>query len=171
MYIQRVGESSYRLEAEAWWVDAWEFERLVREAESAQESPGAIARFRDAVALCRGEFCDDAYYPWLEYVRERYRNLFVTASGRLAYLLSGAGERDQALAVLDRAVRADPVCEDLVRRAIAIEARLGKRSAALARYRKFEATLDAELEVEPDPETRELVERLVRGRPESGRTA
>jgi DNA-binding SARP family transcriptional activator len=160
-YIERVGDGAYRLEEAAWWVDAWEFERLIQKAEDAEDSADAITGFRDAVALYRGEFCDDAYYPWLEPVRARFRSLFVEACGRLAYLLSSAGEHDQALAVLDRAIRADPVCEDLVRRAIAVEAALGRRAAALARYRKLEATLDAELDVEPDPETQDLVERLL----------
>ncbi len=84
------------------------------------------------------------------------------ACGRLAFLLSTAGEHDQALSVLDRAIQADPVCEDLVRRAIAVEAALGRRAAALARYRRLETTLDAELDIEPDSETRELIDRLLR---------
>jgi DNA-binding SARP family transcriptional activator len=161
MYVERVGESAYRLDEGAWWVDVWEFERLIRQAERSDDADEAVTKFRDAVALYRGEFCDDAYYPWLEGIRERLRNLFVEACGRLAYLLSTAEEHDQALSVLDRAIQTDPVCEDLVRRAIAVEAALGRRGAALARYRKLEATLDEQLSVEPDPETRGLVERLL----------
>jgi DNA-binding SARP family transcriptional activator/LysM repeat protein len=162
VYVERVGDSAYRLEEHTWWIDAWEFERLIREAERTEDAIEAIGRLRDAVALYRGEFCDDAYYPWLEGVRERFRNLFVEACGRLSYLLSTAGEHDQALSVLERAIQADPVCEDLVRRAIAVEAALGRRAAALARYRRLETTLDAELDIEPDPETRELIDRLLR---------
>jgi DNA-binding SARP family transcriptional activator len=168
MYVERVGESAYRLDEGAWWVDAWEFERRIREAERSDDATETITKFRDAVALYRGEFCDDAYYPWLEGIRERFRNLFVEASGRLAYLLSTAQEHDQALSVLDRAIQTDPVCEDLVRRAIAVEAALGRRGAALARYRKLEATLDEQLSVEPDPETRGLVERLLGPRERAG---
>jgi DNA-binding SARP family transcriptional activator len=168
MYVERVGESAYRLEESVWWVDAWEFERLIREAERSDDATEAITRFREAVALYRGEFCDDAYYPWLDGIRERFRNLFVEACGRLAYLLSTAEEHDQALSVLDRAIQTDPVCEDLVRRAIAVEAALGRRAAALARYRKLEATLDEQLSVEPDPETRGLVERLLGPRERAG---
>ena len=93
---------------------------------------------------------------------ERFRNLFIEACGRLADLLSAAGEREEALFVLDRAIKTDPVCEDLVRRAMAIEAALGRRAVALARYRKLEATLDEQLGVEPDPETEALVHRMLR---------
>jgi DNA-binding SARP family transcriptional activator len=168
MYVERVGESAYRLDDSAWWVDAWEFERLIREGERSDDADEAVTKFRDAVALYRGEFCDDAYYPWLDGIRERFRNLFVEACGRLAFLLSTAEEHDQALSVLDRAIQTDPVCEDLVRRAIAVEAALGRRGAALARYRKLEATLDVQLSVEPDPETRRLVDRLLGPRERPG---
>lgn len=43
---------------------------------------------------------------------------------------------------------------------MAIEGSLGRRAAALARYRKLEAKLDAELGVEPDPETQVLASQL-----------
>ncbi len=164
MYVERVGETSYRLEQGAWWVDAWEFESLIVDAERCDDAAQAVAGFQDALALYRGEFCDDTYYPWLEEARERFRNLFVEASARLAYLLTTVERHDEALSVLDRAIRIDPVSEDLIRRAMAIEAELGRRAAALTRYRKFEATLDEQLGVEPDPDTQLLAERLLRPR-------
>jgi two-component SAPR family response regulator len=164
MYIERVGDSSYRLESATWWVDALEFERLIRDAERSNDVVQAVSWFRDALALYRGEFCDDSYYPWLEGVRERLRNIFVQASARLAYLLSTAEQHDEALSVLDRAIKADPVCEDLVRRAMAIEATLGRRAAAITRYRKLETKLDEHLGVEPDPESQAMIERLGLGR-------
>lgn len=159
MYLERVGDS-YRLQEDGWWVDAWEFERLIREAGRTQAVAEAITKLRNAVALYRGEFCDDAYYAWLEPIRDRFRNLFTEASGRLGALLHGAGHHNEALVVLDRAIEADPICEDLVREAMAIEAAIGRRAAALDRYRKFEVALDRDLGVEPDPETQALVRRL-----------
>ena len=62
----------------------------------------------------------------------------------------------------DRGIEVDPVCEDLYRRAMAIEASLDRRAAALARYRQLEATLDEHLGVEPDPETKNLAHQLAR---------
>jgi two-component SAPR family response regulator len=161
MYVERVGESSYRLEDGAWWIDAWEFERLIREAEHGADAATAVSQFRQALSLYGGEFCDDSYYPWLEDVRERFRNLFVEASARLAYLLSSGNRHDEALTVLERATRVDPVCEDLVRKAMAIEAALGRRAAALARYRRLETALDEQLGVEPDGETHAMVQHLL----------
>jgi DNA-binding SARP family transcriptional activator len=167
MFLERVGDS-YRLERVAWWVDAWEFERLIKEAGRSEDQADSVTMLRGAVALYRGEFCDDQYYSWAETIRERYRSLFVEASARLADLLTEAGGHEEALLVLDRAIEADPVCEDLTRRAMAIEAALGRRAAALSRYRKTEAVLDTELGVEPDPETQGLIRQLVH---EKGRVA
>jgi DNA-binding SARP family transcriptional activator len=168
IYVERVGESSYRLEQGVWWVDAWEFERLIVDAERGDDSAKAVTGFRDALSLYHGEFCDDAYYPWLDSVRERFRNVFVEASTRLAYLLSTAEQHDEALSILDRAIKADPLCEDLIRRAMGIEAALGRRAAAITRYRKLEATLDEQLGVGPDPETQILIQRLVRPKVRAG---
>ncbi len=166
MFLERIGDS-YRLERDAWWVDAWEFERLVEDARRSEDRARMVTELRNAVALYRGEFCDDQYYSWAEPIRDRCRSLLVESSARLADLLIEAREYNEALSVLDRAVSADPVCEDLVRRAMAIEATLGRRAAALARYRKLERILEEELGVEPDPETQALVRRLVPPRHEN----
>jgi len=168
MYIERTNGTTYRLEKDVWWVDVWEFERVIQEAEEADEVGEALDRFHTAIGLYRGEFCDDAYYPWAEGVRERYRNLFIEACARYAFLLSEAGQPDEALAVLDRAIKVDPVCEDVVRRAMVVEAALGRRAAALARFRRLEATLDEQLGVEPDPETQQLVHQLMRSNEMAG---
>jgi DNA-binding SARP family transcriptional activator len=167
IFLERVGDS-YRLERVAWWVDAWEFERLIGEATRSEDQADSVTKLRNAVALYRGEFCDDQYYSWAEPIRERYRSLLVEGSARLADLLIRAEEQEEALSALDRAIEADPVCEDLTRRAMAIEAALGRRAAALARYRKLEAILDEQLGVEPDPETQRLMRQLVH---QNGRTA
>jgi DNA-binding SARP family transcriptional activator len=160
LFLERVGDS-YRLEKGAWWVDAWEFERLIEEARGSTNQMDTADQLRRAVRLYRGEFCDDQYYSWAEPIRERFRALFVEASARLADLLSRAGEKDEALSVLDRATALDPVSEDLARRAMAIEVALGRRAAAVTRYRKLETVLDEAIGVEPDPETQALIRQLI----------
>lgn len=162
-YVDKEDDVFY-LDKALWWADAWEFERLVNEAQRSKQDE-VIGKLRDAVALYRGEFCADFYYPWAEPVRERFRALFVRACARLADLTLARGAHEEALTVLDRGIEADPVCEDLWRRAMAIEASLGRRAAALSRYRKLEVTLNQELDVEPDPETQALVRELLAEKP------
>lgn len=160
-YVERQGEI-YRLQEGEWWIDAWEFERRIKEAQDLREAREVIERLRSGIALYRREFCAENYYPWAEPMRERLRAVFVQASAQLADLLANEGAQEEALSVLDRAIEADPISEDLSRRAMAIDASVGRRAAALTRYRRLEATLDRDLGVEPDPETQALVRELLR---------
>lgn len=146
-----------RLDGGAWWIDAFAFANLIVEAE---RSPDEATKLRQALALYRGDFCGDTYYPWAEPIRERYRALFTRGAARLAEAISGDGQHDEALDVLEHAIQADPLCEDLWRRAMKMEASLGRRAAALDRFNRLRALLAHELSVEPDPETQRLVKGL-----------
>lgn len=155
MYFIRV-EETWRLEAGSLWVDAFEFARLIDEAEHARDATESVILLRQAIVLYRGNFCDDLSYPWAEPVRERFRNLFTRASARLAEILADAGENEEALEVLDRAIKIDVLCEDLWRRAMSVESSMGRRAAAADRYKRLRTLLATELNVEPDPETQRL---------------
>lgn len=112
---------------------------------------------RQALALYKGEFCDDAYYSWAEPTRERYRRLFIRSSARLAELLVANDEEEEATEVLERGIEVDPYCEDLHRRLIRLDAESGKVNSAFAHYEKLVAVLAKGLEVEPEPQTKALM--------------
>lgn len=161
-YLSRVGHNIV-LGQEGWWADAWEFEALIARAgrlEGAEAGP----LLRRAVELYRGDFCDDAYFSWLEPVRERYRRVLLKAAARLAELLSCGGDTQGAIEALERATEVDPYCEDLYRRLIELEAREGRVNAAEQRYQKLARLLAEELGVEPEPKTMELMSSLTRSR-------
>jgi transcriptional activator len=67
-----------------------------------------------------------------------------------------------AIGVLDRAIEVDPVNEDLYRRAMAIEGRIGRSKAVVKRFNKLEAVLQDELDVDPDEETSALLRQIMR---------
>lgn len=163
MYLIKV-EDSWRLEDGSWWIDAFEFARLVKEAER-EDVAESVTKLRQAVALYRGNFCDDLSYPWAEPVRERYRSMFTRASAWLAEILTGAGENEEALEVLERAIQVDVLCEDLWRRAMLVESALGRRAAAADRYNRLRELLASELNVEPDPETQRIARSLASNDP------
>jgi DNA-binding SARP family transcriptional activator len=153
-HITRAREN-YRLNFENWWADAVAFESQFSRAGSlaAEDSIETLSR---ALDLYKGPFCDDCYFHWLEPVRDRYRSIFVKSSARLANLFMEYDRADEAIVVLDRAIQVDLVNEDLYRRAMAIEGRLGRRKAVHERLNKLQAILQDELDVDPDEETASL---------------
>lgn len=156
--------NTWRLNRGEWWVDGWEMERLVSESQRSPYAEAVFANLEQAVALYRGEFCAESYYAWAEPVRERYRTIFLQACVRLAELLTDRGDLPRALELLDRALTADPFNEEVVRFAIKLEASLGRRAAALERYRIFSKTLRENLDVDPDPQTQTLVRQITHGK-------
>ncbi|MEX2555566.1 MAG: BTAD domain-containing putative transcriptional regulator [Actinomycetota bacterium] len=163
MYLVKV-EEAWRLEEGSWWVDAFEFARLAKEAERGDVAR-SVKKLRQAVALYRGNFCDELSYPWAEPIRERYRSMFTRAAARLAEILTEVGENEEALEVLERAIEVDVLCEDLWRRAMLVESALGRRAAATERYNKLRQLLATELDVEADPETQRIARSLAAADP------
>lgn len=162
-YVTRAGDL-VALEPGCWWADAWTFELLVNKIHELDDKE-SIATLRRVLDLYRGDFCDDTYYAWSESIRERYRRLFLDATVKLTELLEVQGEAESAVQALDRGIEVDPLCEELYRRAIKIEASLGRTNAARIRYQKLTTVLADELGEDPDPQTQELM----RGFRNSGR--
>lgn len=151
---------TYRLNPNYWWTDVGALGSLISQAESSSPEE-SIKLLPQAVALYKAPFCDDCYYAWLEPVRDRLRRMVVKASARLANLLMEFGEADEAIAALDRAIEIEPINEDLYRRAIAMEGRLGRRKAVLHRFNVLQAVLQDEIDVDPDEETLQLVRKVL----------
>lgn len=114
-----------------------------------------------ACDLYRGQFCEGRYYSWATSVQERMRDLFVGAAARLAAWLEGRCDWFAALALLDKAIDADPYNEGLYRHAMRIEAARGRRDLVIRRYRRLRKLLISDLEIEPATETMLSLERLV----------
>lgn len=159
-HISHVGDL-YRLDFKYWWTDVAAFESILTAAGSLA-AEDAIAQLSAALDLYRGPLFDDCYYSWAETPRNRYRSLFVKSSARLANLMMEYGESDDAISALDRAIDVDPVNEDLYRRAMAIEGRIGRSKAVVKRFNKLEAILQDELDVDPDEETSALLRQIMR---------
>lgn len=168
-HVEHPRDDFYRLDLAYWWTDVSAFESLLSGAGAlpAEEATKALS---SALDLYQGPFCDDCYYAWVEDPRERYRALFVKSSATLANLVMEYGQPDDAIAVLDRAIEVDPVNEDLYRRAISIEGRIGRRKAVVTRFSRLEAILQDELDVDPDEETAALFRQIMREIEQSRRT-
>lgn len=133
------------------WVDACAFEEAA--------ARGDVER---AAALYTGHLMVGHDDEWLLVERERLRAVLLGVLLELAERHLGAGRGPEALAVLDRLLREDPLREDAVRLAMRVRYGAGDRAGALAVYERFSELLANELRVEPMEQTRALFEALVR---------
>lgn len=141
------------LAADALQCDALEFLDAVR-----------VAAHDEALRLYRGDFLDGFHVEasaelssWIDDRRQSFRRLAANA----------AIERAEFLATSDPPASADNARfalslaswdESLVRRAVSAIDRAGDRAGAVAAYESFAARLRDQLEVEPAPETRTLID-------------
>ena len=158
--IERDGDR-YRVDPTVFAVDLWRFQTALAAARHAQLDPAVAVALAQAGEAYGGVLLDGAPYAWAEVPREEVRRRAVDALARLAELRRGAGDQDGALSALEQAVAADPVAEELYRRVMRLEAELGRPDAVRRTYRLLARRL-ADLDVDPDPETEQLVAELLR---------
>jgi DNA-binding SARP family transcriptional activator len=87
------------------------------------------------------------------------------AVAKLSDLRYAEGDYEVALEAVLRAIEAEPYAEHFYRRAMSIYGRLGRASEVERIYRQLEAELSDELDAEPDPETSDLRDRLLKQSP------
>jgi DNA-binding SARP family transcriptional activator len=158
--IQRNG-LHYRVDQELFTVDQWRFQAAMAAAHRADHDAtvaGALAEAGDAYG---GPLLDGTPYAWVELPREDLRRQAVDALARLAELCQAAGSLQAAMAALEQAIGVDPVAEELYRRLMRLQAGLGRPDAVQRTYRLLARQL-AELDVDPEPETEQLVVELLR---------
>jgi DNA-binding SARP family transcriptional activator len=158
--IERDGDR-YRVDPTVFAVDLWRFQQALAAARHAQLDPAVAAALAQAGEAYGGVLLDGAPYAWVEVPREEVRRRAVDALARLAELRQAAGDQQGALSALEQAVAADPVAEELYRRVMRLEAELDRPDAVRRTYRLLARRL-ADLDVDPDPETEQLVAELLR---------
>jgi DNA-binding SARP family transcriptional activator len=121
-----------------------------------------------ALAAYKGPFlagfslpdCPD-FDAWLAAEREHARVLAVRGFSRLARLAEARGDYHAARDALDRALRDDPLQEDLQRDAMRLHYLAGDRVGAIRRYEHLRDLLDAEMGVPPMEATRALYDAVI----------
>jgi DNA-binding SARP family transcriptional activator len=158
-----LAEGTYRLNRDAGVaVDVTAFDELLQAGECAaraEQHDIAIARFRQAVELYRGDLCSG---PGIQGVveRERARALYLTTLARLSGYAFGAGDYHTSLRCALQLLAKDPCREDAHRLVMRAHLRRGERAQALRQYRLCEAVLREEFDAAPEPATRQLYERI-----------
>jgi LuxR family maltose regulon positive regulatory protein len=144
-----------------YWFDVEEFGRLLEGA-----GPGRrMERLQQAIALYQGDFLEDCYADWCLPTRERLRERCLEALYELAARLLAQRRYRQATHMLRRGLAMDDLRERFHRQLMRAYALSGRRSEALAQYRRCAEILERELGTAPSPETTALYQRILEGLP------
>jgi DNA-binding SARP family transcriptional activator len=139
--------------------DLWEFQDYLSQAARASSDDEALDALRKAVDVYQGDFVSDVDYLWIETVREDLHRRALDAHLRLAELEEVCENPDAALDVLSRSVDLDCYAEEVYRRLMALQARIGRPDSIAATWHQLQRNL-AVLEVDPEPATVRLFQDL-----------
>lgn len=168
VYFRSQGEAvGFMPPAGRYWLDVERFEGLLHSNEALGTEPGRdrIRRLETATALYRGDLLETLDAPWCTAERTRLRSLLMVTLRQLYQEYADRGELNRALDHCHRMLALDPMWEQANRAMMRILARLGNRPAALKVYDRCRDLLRNEMNVEPEPATRALAERIAAGVP------
>ena len=157
--IERDGDR-YRIEP-VFEVDLWRFQEALPAAGASTGDAEWAAGLQAAADLYGGELLAGVDWAWAEVPREDLRRRAVDVLVSLAATRLVAGDARAALDALSRAVEIDPVAEQLYRRIMRLHARQARVDEVEATYLRLKARL-AELDLEPTPESQQLLAELAR---------
>ena len=131
------------------WVDVLAFER------QATQQDGR------AMALYTGPFLGHEQVPaWAESRRDHERTRFIRLVNRHCDDVHRAGNVDEVIWSLERAIDADPTAEPLYQRLIPVLLVQGRRAEALAQFDRCRSALDRWSNCVPSPELHALVKHI-----------
>jgi TolB-like protein/DNA-binding SARP family transcriptional activator/Flp pilus assembly protein TadD len=160
------------LDVSAFDVDVIGFRQLATQSGSCE--------LEAATSLYAGEFLDgleiesEEFQSWCRAEATRYRDQAIEALTRLMTLFSDNAQIERASETGLQILRLEPLHEEATRRVMRLYSQTGRRGAAIQLYRSLAATLRAELDTEPEVETRLLFAAIARGgqdRPDRSITA
>ena len=152
----------YRLGDITYWFDVEEFEALVIQARLLRsQDRRAEHLWKRAAALYRGDFLPEANRTWCVSRRETLRDMYVETLVGMGQCHAGRRELEEAIGWYRRALEVDGLREDVHRAIIRCYFEAGRRSEALAQYRRCEEMLEKELGIAPSAETVKLYEQIV----------
>jgi DNA-binding SARP family transcriptional activator/Flp pilus assembly protein TadD len=139
-------------------IDAIEFEKLVKQNDPAADNR-AIEYFNSA--FLEGLFVREAVFEeWLTVERNRINDMAYPVFERLVVHHLRAGDQHLSLDIGRQLVALDPLRETSHRLLMRTLAQGGQRAAAIKQYNACADILKRELDVEPDPETLQLLNEI-----------
>jgi DNA-binding SARP family transcriptional activator len=165
----QLSEGKLTLDGRYVWVDTWALEQVTVRIEQALRRPRESIDRDKLEQMCRrmievyvGPFLgNEPDEPWSLPMRDRQRQRFVRTIVEMSRYWQQTGQPEQAVDLLERALEADNVAENLYRQLMTCHAQLGRSADAAETYNRCRKTLAAVLKVEPSPETRALFDKIL----------
>jgi DNA-binding SARP family transcriptional activator len=137
------------------------FNKAISSAESCQNDQERISHLQQAVNYYRGELLPDLYEDWLLKQREELQQSFVNALLQLGALLEHNRQYQEAIQVMNRLIRSDPLNELAYQRSMRIHALNNDRTGALKVYHACSTMLMQELDIDPSQDTQAYYEQIL----------
>jgi two-component SAPR family response regulator len=141
--------------------DVKDFEDTVLEAQGTNDDRLRYDLCVRAISLYKDDFLSTMTAPWANERREKLRLQYVEALAGAGNIASHRGEFGQALVLFEKALEIADRREDVYRALMDVYAKLGRSQDAVLLYRKLEAKLRGELDLQPSRETRNLLEQIM----------
>ena len=160
-------DGDYQLNPEfSYRIDIEEFDSLMADGEKARRARNfeeCLQCYEAAVALYRGEFMQGSYDPWVDEQRTYYREQYLRVLEALAAVAQKEEDWPKALQIGQRILHEDQFREDIHCLIMRGHAALGNRVAVKEHYELLKRLLQADLGVDPAPETQKLYQELIGG--------
>jgi predicted ATPase/DNA-binding SARP family transcriptional activator/Tfp pilus assembly protein PilF len=151
-------------------LDVADFRDLLSQSRQQNDPALRIPLLSDAVKLYRDHFLTgfslkDApnFNEWAFAESENLRRKLAEALTTLSEDHSALGQVDQAIPYARRLIALDPLNESSHRQLMEVYWQAGQHSAALKQYQTCEQSLRKELNLDPQPETRALYKKILKG--------
>ena len=148
------------------WVDVWAFEQAAGHAEtllrSTHPNPDELTDVSSrVVTLYHGHFLGrETPEPWSISLRERLRSKFLRHLLVVARHWEKIGQHETAIQCYQKGLETDDLAEIFYQRLMVCYQQLGRKSEALAVYRRCRTTLSLILSINPSPATETIRRRL-----------
>lgn len=145
------------------WLDLTAFRAHLAAARRTVHSDPAtcLEHCRSGRTLYRGDLLADAFWPWAEPPRGRVRRELAELLQLWQAAARSLRRDEEAVAALEEILTLEPGHEVATCELVRLLVAGGRRAEALRRYRELVGWLRSELGVDPAPETRSLIQRLL----------
>ena len=164
--IERDGDR-YRVEP-LFDVDLWRLEQALSEGAAGADDFVRAAAYDRVAQTYTGDLLAGQDWAWAETPREDLRQRVLDVQVWLGDIRWASGDARGSWQALQRAVEVDPYAEQIYRRIMRLQSKLGRPDDAVATYRRLQARL-VEIDLGPTPESERLYAEL--GGPGAGSPA